>query len=240
MEDGTLRISPSQINKFLTEPSIWVLNKFHKFYGDGAAKMWAGTAVEKGLESILVHGLSYEDALEWAYKVFDIEALRTFDEKSPEHRAKIPAMLQQALDLILPLEGFTAFQTEIFGEIEGLKVKGKIDFDFTAFDLDLKTTGAMQKPENMSSEHLRQLAIYRMLRGKEQRICYVTEKKGAIYIPTDAQYLQAEQEIRGACRAMKTAWDLGQDMAEKLYPPFDYSSYLWDEKLMKKAKETWR
>ncbi len=240
MQDEQLRISPSQINTFLDEPAIWVMNKFHKTYSEGGAKMWIGTSVEKALESILVYNFSYEDALEWAFKVFDIASTKVIDEDAAEQRARIPAILKQALELIIPLDGFQEFQTEIFGQIEGINVKAKSDFRFTGFHLDTKTTSRMiSEVENMSAEHVRQLAIYRMLTGEEQRILYATEKKGAIYIPTQAMYTIAEQEIRGAVRAMKEAYNLGQDKCEILYCPRDFSSFRWDEITLKKAKEIW-
>ncbi len=240
MEDGTLRISPSQINRFLEEPAIWVLNKFHRIYAEAGAKAWVGTAVEKGIEAMLVHGWDYDQSLQWAFKIFDTEAIVKIDEDAPEERARIPALLSQTQALVIPFGKFNAFQIKVEGEIDGVPITGKIDFDFDKGDLDTKTTKAMQKQENMSAEHLRQLAIYEALRGKPQFICYTTEKKGIIYEPTRAQLDNAMQEVRGAVRGMKTAFDLGQDMAEKLYPPRDYSSYLWDEKVMKKAKEIWR
>lgn len=240
MDDGFFRTSPSQVNKFLAEPAIWVLNRFHKTYSEMGARAWVGTAVTKALEAMTVHGWPLGAAQEWAFKVFDIEATRAIDENAPEERARIPALLAQAEALVIPFGKFKSFQPVFDGTIEGVPVSGRIDFEFETFDLKLKTTKALQKQENMSAEHLRKLAVYEALRQKPQAVCYVTEKKGAIYYPTREQLDGAMREVRGAIVAMKTAFDLGQDMAEKLYPPREYGSYLWDDKTLKKAHEIWR
>lgn len=235
-----LRVSPSQINLFLNEPAIWVLNKFHKIYGDMGASAKLGIAVEKGLQSILQQDLSFEDALNWANKVFTEDTIGLPQEDIDKERAYIEPMLKQAIEVFLQFGDPKGYQVEITGQIEDVNVLGKADFEYDFF-IDLKTTKRMPScVENLAAEHIRQLAVYRKMTGREQRLAYVTDKKNAVYTPTDAQYRIAEKEIKHAIIAMKTAWEAGHEMAQKLYPPRDYGSFYWDEKTLTAANEVWK
>lgn len=235
----TLRISPSQINLFLNEPAIWVLNKFHKVYGDMGASAKLGIAVEKGLQAILQQGLNFEDALSWANNVFTEDTIGLPQDEIDKERVYIEPMLKQAVEVFLQFGEPKGYQVEIKGEIEGVGVLGKADFEYDFF-VDLKTTKRMPScVENLAAEHLRQLAIYRRLTGREQKLAYVTDKKNAVYTPTDSQYLTAEKEIKHAVIAMKTAWDLGHEKAQQIYPPRNYGSFYWDPKTLTAAQEIW-
>lgn len=237
----SLRVSPSQINLFLNEPALWILSKFYNVKGEMGPAATRGTAIEKGLEAILTQGKSYEDALQWAYTVFDKDW--TGKPEGDEERAFIEPMLKQAVELFLQLDGLKGTQIKLEGEIHGVGILGFADFDFDTFLADLKTTKRCPScVENLSAEHLTQLAIYRILSGKEQRIAYVTDKKAQIFSPPDEQLKAVERRVMSAIKAMKTAWDMADTGVEKiavLYPPRDMSSFYWDEQTRKHAYQIW-
>lgn len=238
------KVSPSQINLFLTEPAIWVMNRLWKVYGDMGPAAWRGTAVEKGLEAILVHNRSYEDAIKWANTVFKEEAKGYAGEDLEAESSLIEPMLKQAINLFLPIDGLQRTQVKLEGEIHGVLVTGIMDFVYEDFVIDLKTTKRCPSAiENISSEHMTQLAIYRLLSHKKQRIAYATDKKGAIYDPPDSSLNRLERRIIPAIKAMKRAWDISFDEGDEevaiLYPPRDMSSFYWNEKTRMEANKIW-
>lgn len=241
MHNQLFRVSASQINTFLNEPAVWVLNKFYKVYGNMGPAAWRGTAVEKATEAILLQGASHENALAWGYSCFDKDAAAyTGDDKAKE-RDLIEPMLEQAVDLFLQMDNPKNYQVKLEGEIEGVPILGFADFEYEQEFIDVKTTKRCPScVENLSPEHLRQLGIYRLLTGKKQRIAYITDKKHALYEPHDWQYKQAEREVRSAIKAMKTAWGMDSKIVVTLYPPRSFKSFYWDESTISEAKQIWR
>lgn len=239
------RISPSQINLFLNEPSIWVLNKFFGIYGDMGAAVKRGNAVEVGLNMVLMNDFEYDVALNRAYAVFDQEMENIHDDKTEQERANIAGYLEQAITLFkeigeLPLSTQVRHEPEIFD----LPCLGIVDFDYPSFQVDLKTT--MRCPscvENISSEHLRQTTIYNMSSDKPQKLAYVTPKKYALYEVTKEQHDNAKAEILAAIHAMKSAYEIeeqrGREALAVLYPPRDTKSFYWDTKTLNAAQDVW-
>lgn len=238
------KVSPSQINLFLTEPAIWVMNRLWKIYGDMGPAAWRGTAVEKGLEAVLLHGKSFYEAMGWAYSVFKEEARDYTGDDLGEEKALIEPMLKQAIELFLPIDGLQRTQVRLEGEIHGVSVTGIMDFVYEDFVIDLKSTKRCPSAvENLSQEHMTQLAIYRLLSHKKQKIAYVTDKKSALFEPSDASLERLEKRIIPAIKAMKRAWQMSFDEGDSevalLYPPRDMTSFYWDDKTRTEANKIW-
>ncbi len=239
-----IRISPSQVNLFLNEPAIWVLNKFFGIYGDMGAAAKRGNMVELGLNLILLNDMDYKTALSRSLELFDQEMKEIEDEKTEEERANIPGMLEQAVSLFLNIDTPIKTQVRLEPDCLSLPVLGVADYEMENYMVDLKTTTRCPSAaENISAEHIRQTTIYHLASGKPQKLAYVTPKKHALYEISQAQINQAKKEIEAAARAMKAAYEIeekqGKDALTILYPPRDTSSFYWDLKTLNKANEIW-
>jgi len=237
-----LRVSASQINVFLNEPAIWVLNKRFKVYGEMGPEAKLGIAVEKGLESVLFNDFTFDAALAWAYDVFDKDTINMADrENVSECRSRISPMLEEAVNVFLNLGEPLGSQIEVTGQIEGVDVLGFADFDYGDFYIDLKTSRRCpSSADTLSSEHLRQLTIYKILTGKTQKIAYFTGKKSNVFEPSERQFKIAEFEIRNAIRAMKHLWEMTEEDMVTLCPPRAMGSFWWDDITIKEANRIWR
>lgn len=240
----SIRLSPSQINLFLTEPSVWVLNKFYGIYGDMGAAAKRGQAVEHGLNSFLMNGLEIATAKKAALHVFDEEMENIYDDKTEEERSIIEPMIDQAVELFSELEAPEKIQVRhevMFGEAPML---GIVDFDMGEYCIDLKSTKRCpSSAENISAEHIRQMAYYFHATGKPQKLAYVTPKKYALYEVSQEQINQALKEMHAAVKAMWSCYEIseqrGNDALTILYPPRDTNSFYWDTKTLNKAQEIW-
>ena len=239
-----MRLSPSQINLFLTEPSVWVLNKFFGVYGDMGAAAKRGGAVEHGVNAMLMQGIDFDGAVEAALYVFDEEMKRIHDPKTDEEREIIEPMIKQAMDMFAELELPEKIQIRhevLFNDVPFL---GIADYDMGEYYIDLKSTKRCPScAENISAEHIRQMAYYNHASGKPQKLAYVTPKKHALLEVSQEQIDHALKEMYAATKAMwscyKIAEERGKDALTILYPPRDTKSFYWDTKTLDKAQEIW-
>lgn len=239
-----MRISPSQINVFLNEPAIWVLNKFYGIYGDMGAAAKRGNAIELGLSSILVNNMDFDTALKRSLEVYDQEMEKIEDDKKSEERELIEPMLKQAVDLFLNIDAPQQTQIRMEPNILDLPILAIADFDMGEYMVDLKTTKRCpSSAEGISAEHIRQVTIYKMASGKKQKLAYVTDKKSAIYEPSEAQHAIAEKEVKAAAKAMRAALEIeekqGKETLSILYPPRDTNGFWWDKKTLDAAQSIW-
>ena len=240
----SIRLSPSQINLFLNEPSIWVLNRFFGVYGTMGAAAKRGNAVEVGLTGILLQGLSHEEATGTALRIFDQEVENISDDKKDEERGLIEPMIAQATECFLDMPTPIATQIRFEETIHDVPMLGIADFDMGGHYVDLKTTKRCPSAvENISAEHLRQVAYYHHASNKPQKLAYVTPKKYAVYQVTDAQIAEAKQELYAACKAMFACYEIeekqGKEALTVLYPPRDTKSFYWDDATLRAAQEIW-
>lgn len=238
------RISPSQINTFLNEPSVWIINKFFGVYGTMGSAAKRGNAVELGLDMILFNGLDYKEALARSLKVFDKETKELYCDKTEKNRGLVPMMLEQAADCFLNLDEAQKNQIRFEGFIGDIPALGIADYCMGDYYVDLKTTERCPScAENISAEHTRQVAYYYMRTKKPQKLAYVTGKKYAVYEVPQEQIDKAIKELLAASKAMKAAYDIeekqGLEALTTLYPPRDTNCFYWDQKTLNKAQEIW-
>lgn len=240
----TYRISPSQINVFLNEPAIWVLNKFFGVYGDMGAAAKRGNAIELGLTSVLMNNMDFDTSLKRSLEVFDQEMSKIEDEGTAEERDLIEPMLKQAVELFLNIDPPKQAQIRMEPTILELPILAIADFDMGEYMTDLKTTKRCpSSPEGISAEHIRQITIYKMASGKKQKLAYVTDKKHALYEVSEEQHATSEKEIKAAAKAMRAAFDIeekqGKETLSILYPPRDTKGFWWDKKTLQAAQSIW-
>ncbi len=242
---SSYRISPSQINVFLTEPSIWLMNKFMGVYGEMGSMAKRGNMVELAVDMVCMSGLSIEKATERALELYDKETENLSCDKIEKNRENLPAYIKQAVECFGGIqEQIVRNQVRFEGYIGNIPAVGVADYDFGSYCMDLKTTERCpSSAETISVEHLRQVTFYYMQTKLPQRLAYVTPKKHVIYEVSVKQMLHAQQEMVAAARAMECAFSIeesqGIDALATLYPPRDTKGFYWNQETLNKAQDIW-
>jgi hypothetical protein len=172
--------SPSALNLFAAQPSMFVLEKILGLKQPVGAVAHRGTAIEDGV----AHGLkdpkaSDADSIKIAQAKFDLLTAMSGDARREKYRADIPDMVTTALDELRPYGVPTDTQGFITWQPEGLRLPIVGYFDFKWEDkgiiVDLKTTDRM--PSEIKIAHARQVSLYAMSDNQEGRLTYTTPKK---------------------------------------------------------------
>jgi hypothetical protein len=171
--------SPSALNLFAAQPSMFVLEKILGLKQPVGAVAHRGVAIEDGV----AHGLkdpkaSDADSIKIAQAKFDLLTAMSGDARREKYRADIPDMVTTALDELRPYGVPTETQGFITWQPEGLRlpIVGYSDFMWAdkGIIVDLKTTDRM--PSEIKVGHARQVSLYSG-DNHEGRLCYVTPKK---------------------------------------------------------------
>jgi len=253
--------SASQINRFLNEPSLWLLDRLFGIKSEGGANMWRGTAVEAGCDLAMFTGADDDAAINTAIQAFDREAHGVVDEQTDRVRAEIPIYLKNLLPSMRELGQPFIKQVRIGLNIEGIEAEiiGYIDYVYPDRLLDLKTTSRMPSLDNDGRikdkwDHIRQMAIYERAKALPPTLVYVTpgkpdkgkdHKPPLFYTPSRDELDAAMRQIEAGCRAMQRiirASNNGRDLRDlaELFPPRDFHGYMWDETTRTKAIEVWK
>lgn len=236
---GIDHLSASSLNIFAAEPAFWCYKYLLGKPDTVGPSAWRGSAVEAGLDYWLFkreEGAAQKAALDR----FELEAMGDLDEKVDRERARIPAMLSQAMQLFADKPEPTVRQLDItywFDDIE-VPIVGRIDYEWPEDGYDLKTTKNM--PTHIPDGHARQISIYEAARKKPYRLAYVTEKKREI------KQLSTEDKARHLRHAMWYAHNIRRGLATfsdklelaRIYPP-DFNSFYWNDENRQLATEIW-
>ena len=259
MSEKRDHFSASQINRFLSEPALWVLDRLYGVRGFAGPGAWRGTAVEAALDAALFSRATDEQALEIAYQTFDREAQGQVGEDVEKAKSEIPAYLKNLLPSMRALGIPLTRQARISLNLEGIdaEVIGYVDYLYPDKLYDLKTTGRMPSIDEATNrikdkwEHLRQMAIYERAKKIPPTLIYVTpgkpdkgkdHKPPLFYTPCREELDAAMRQVECACRAMQRIIRSRRDPDEiaEMYPPRDLSGYLWDAATRAKATEIWK
>lgn len=236
-------LSPSTCNTFVASPAMFVLEKCLKKRGGVGPSAHRGTAVEDGIAHGLLHPeVSIDECIEVTTRKFEtLTALSTTGNKDKE-REGLPGMVRHGLLELRPYGIPTGTQIKVETEIEGLAVPilGYCDFEWEQHGIgtDLKTTH--QLASKISTNHARQVSLYRHCRGwKSTRVTYCTSKKVISYeLENEDQHFESLKKI---CFAIQNFLAISADpheLASLVIPDVD-SFYFNDPETRQYAFEVW-
>ncbi len=225
---GMTHLSYSNIRKYSVQPAAWVCSYLYGVKDEAGAAAWRGTAVEKGLDALLL-GVEKGEALNIALLEFENKAMGVADDKTDMERKAIPAFLDQASTAVLQHGAPLSRQKKISIDLPGIEIPliGYIDYEWADFGLDLKTTHRL--PSSPSMSHCEQMSVYMKATGKPFSLAYVTTKKSATYPVTQDMADQSYRNVvRGAAaiRHMLSLINTRED-ALKMFAP-DWESFYWN------------
>jgi hypothetical protein len=234
---GIKHLSPSSLNKWRSEPALWVVQYLHGFREDAGPAAWRGAAVEAGLEHWLRKRNS-EAAFLHAAASFEANAQGVCDEETSAERENVPAMLKVAIESFGEPPELMAAQLRIECFLDGVSIPvcGYIDFCFEEFDVDLKTT--KQCPSSPRPDHARQAALYRYARGKEGGLHYVTGKKWARYMLSDEEANDHIIAMRRDALALQRFLEAAESPSEAIKRlPCNTDSFFWSDGAVRRLSE---
>jgi len=252
-------LSASQINRFLDEPALWVMDQFFDIKSNAGPGAWRGSAVEAACDAVLFAKADDDAALKAANERFEIDAQGDMADDVNKERVALPVYLHNLLPTIRGLGMPLTKQSKIVLQLNtlDLDIVGYVDYRFPDYLLDLKTTGRMPSLDPVSGrikdkwDHLRQVAIYERAEGVSPKLCYGTpgkpekgqsHKPPLIYAPSRDELDAALRQVEAAGRAMQRLLRSEQpkEKIAELYPPRDMQSYVWDDRLRSEASIIWR
>lgn len=204
--------SNSMIGDWTDAPDYFVASRLKKIPFAMGVAVDSGTAIEAGVEKILVEKCSIDEGIEEAYRVYDtLVALKMSDWNLWERRKSIAPSVALAADALadygpleLPADGRQhKILIECATDTFRLPIIGYLDFKFPDAPqgktvVDLKTT--LRMPSTMSLGHQRQRAIYATANpGWKVEFLYVTPKKSQVLEDGDVGQIMAatkEQFVR--------------------------------------------
>lgn len=248
-------ISASQINRFLDEPALWIIERLYGVRGNAGPKAWRGTACEAAMDAVLFENANDADALKAAMARFEQESGGEIRDDILEAAEGIPAYLANLLPVarkIAAEKGKPLIrQARIELDLPGIKARviGYVDYLWDDAGMDLKTTArAPSFTDNGrikdKAEHLRQVAIYAQAKGRPFSLLYATPTKNKPAIPymvSDEECATAMRQVMAAAKAMDNllAKAADRDRLAAFYPPRDLDSYVWSPETIAKAREIW-
>jgi hypothetical protein len=224
-----VRHSPSSLNLFSANPSMFVLEKILGIRQPMGAPAHRGVAVEDGVTAgLLDPALSLDACNAVAFQKYDTITALSADKRREEYRATIPPMVESALAELRPYGVPSQCQGFIEWKPEGLKcpIVGYFDYHWADHNItvDLKTTEKL--PSSVKVPHARQVSLYVTSNNADARACYITPKKRATYqIENVNEHRNSLVQIAKRCEAFLALSEDPQFFTSITVP--DLESFYW-------------
>jgi hypothetical protein len=237
------RHSPSSLNLFAAQPSMFVLERIIGLRQPVGAPAHRGTAVEDGVTIGLMNPEATLDAcVDVALKKYDTITGLSGDKRRQEYRDTISDMVKSALEELRPYGVPSHCQQFVSWKPEGLTypIVGYLDYRWEQHGIvvDLKTTEKL--PSSIKVPHARQVAIYASTIGDnvDARLSYVTPKKKATYrLENVREHLNALHQIARACENFLSLSEDPSFFKSIIVP--DLESFYWGGPARQLAHEHW-
>ena len=244
---GITHLSPSSVNLFISQPSLWACSYLLKRRTPVGPAAHRGNAIEAGVEAGLFDPeMPIEACQKIAEAKFHSLTRLSGDPRVEKERATVAPSVAVALPELrqygIPEASDDGRQHKVVREIEGISIPvwGFLDFWWPQHGciVDLKSTARV--PSGISAPHARQGAFYAGFGGNtEVRFAYTSEKKIMVYILEDVAAHMTS--FVTAAQAIERLLSLSDD-SEKLTKCFapDLDTFWWGDASAKQiAKEVW-
>lgn len=255
------KLSPSSINLYDQDPALWVLKHFYGQTSEFNIYAMRGVALEDALNAYLstYPTIGKPKALQGASKgcISDFGEKAFFwgdDELLEDIEAKIEPWLGKCVEALdsIGKEEMPTQQVEIFTEIEGVPIRGFIDYTYSDLQVDLKTANTVKTavtrgprkgmlPSDKKA-NVRQQAIYNKATGLETSLLYVSPEEYYHHILSKEELDTAMNDVVVVVKKMKELLELPiKDViaiTEPKWKTMNYSFY-WDAPLRRLANQLW-
>ena len=248
-------ISASQINRFLAEPALWLVEQLWGVKGTVGPGAWRGNACEAAMDTILFQDADSSTATAAALARFEQDAQGEIRDDIEKERVALSAYLANLLPVAKQLRAEKGIplvrQSRIELELPGIRVAvvGYVDYLWDGCGLDLKTVGRSPSFTEAGrikdkADHLRQMAIYNKAKGVPFSLLYATptkDKPAKSYLVSDEEHDTAMRQIVAAARAMDKLLANANDRERLavMFPPRDLNDYYWSDETRAVARKIW-
>jgi len=242
---GITHLSPSSMNRWASQPALFVLEKILKRSSPVGPGAHRGTAAEAGIAHGLVHpSASLDECIAIAQSKFsELTALST-DPRTEKESANLAGYVTVGLQTLRPYGVPTSLQGEIRMAFDGIAVPVLGFYDFMwqsptgTILIDLKTSGMLSS--QISTAHARQVAFYASaIPNCDARVAYVTPKKSAVYgLENVEAHRKALHNIAASIQAFLSISEDPQVLTKLVVPDVD-SFYFNDPLTRQAAFEVW-
>jgi hypothetical protein len=179
-----VRHSPSSLNLFAAELSMFVLERIKGIPQTVGVPAHRGVAVEDGVSAGLYDlKMPVKACVDVAFAKYDTITAMSPDPRREQYRKNIPDMVEAALVELREYGEPSTMQGFVEWKPDGLRlpIVGYYDYEWADHGIlvDLKTTNAM--PSQIKTSHARQVALYAMSDNIDARLAYVTPRKLEVY-----------------------------------------------------------
>ena len=252
---GIDHLSASSINTYIDDPSMWVMRYLFGYKSAGNPAMWRGTAIDYAIGSYFgftsASTESISDALELSKKHFK----QLYEDQKrflPEHKVDLDKYVKElkslnkftnsAVSFYHSLGKPTDYQKEVNLQLEDLPIpiRGYIDLQYKDTIRDIKTTA--RYPNDVSSNHARQMSIYAKAEGCLSILDYVyvtTTKQEVVSKPVTNvdEHIKVVERVALSIMKLLAYSNDKYEIASLFYPNFD--DWKWSEDEIKFAKTIW-
>ena len=186
---GIAHLSPSSLNLFATQPSLFVMQKLLGKRGHVGCAAHRGTAAEAGI----VHGLLNPDATIEACQAlaladYDRLSIMSGDPRRDKERDAVPPIVATAIPELRQYGIPDGVQLRVDRQLEGVPVPllGYIDVRWSQHGITLDIKSQLRLSSEISDSHARQVSLYVHSTNDEGRIAYCTPNKIGVYRLVDA------------------------------------------------------
>lgn len=232
-------LSPSSIILFKNQPALWCVKYLYGVKDEAGPAAWRGTAVEAGVDWLVLNEADPANAEAAALANFDLNAQGEISDEIEKERANVPLILKAASPAMLAHGKPLARQVKVETYLDGISIPviGFLDYDYADKLVDLKTT--LRMPKEPRPDHAAQVALYAQARQKRPILVYATPRQCTEFAVNSHE--DAIKDLTRSARALCAALDSfdDQERMSRVFAP-DFNSFYWNDKTKNAAMEIWQ
>mgnify|MGYP003133205312 CR=1 FL=1 len=232
-------LSPSSINTYISDPSMWVAKYLFGVKSAGGASAMRGIAEEFVLAEKLEKGTFDFNLLETKFMSLCVDASLDLGDIKVEKERNALNKYGTILDENFKYDNLKDYQEKVEVQIDDLPVPimGYIDFRFEGKIVDLKTSSRM--PTRPTEAQKRQMALYSMAYPKDSvDLFFVTPKEYKVFtLKNLTEYKKQLKKVAFGIQKFLSISDDKHELASFVFPNFD--SWMWSGDMKDEAKKIW-
>ena len=252
---GIDHLSASSINTYIDDPCMWIMRYLFNFRNGGSPAMWRGTSIDHAIGAYFGYSDKKADNLDTAISFAKDEFKNLYEAQKkyyPEQTIDLDKYIKElksltkftstALNFYHKLGQPTDYQKEINLYLEDLPIpiRGYIDLQYKDTIRDIKTTA--RYPNDVSSNHARQMSIYAKAEDCLSILDYVyvtTTKQEVVSKPVTNvdEHIKVVERVALSIMKLLAYSNDKYEIASLFYPNFD--DWKWSEEEIKFAKTIW-
>jgi hypothetical protein len=234
------RHSASRGNDWYNNPSLWVYRNLMNIKTETTPRMAMGNSAEFGCAISLFYDRKDSEVVEHStnhmVNQFDGE---WFDET--DKVGSIALNLSNAIKEHFPDAGVpNLFQSYKRHSLDSLEhpITTVTDFEYEGMIIDTKATLAV--PSKPRDDHVRQQALYSVLRQKPATLVYASHKKSAVFELSEETIMRNYEDMIQSFQSLELFMRTVPNMKTfKKMIPLNTDGYKWSDEDRKYAKENW-